>query len=131
MRAGAGRRIIGMAITATAGIMAAMGNRTAPTIRATGNGRPESCVFGAGSMGCYVGGRLRAGGASVTFVGRPRLAQEITAHGLHLTDYRGADLRLTPAEIRIATTPEAAANVDLVLVTVKSAGTAEAASELA
>ena len=120
-----------MAITATAGIMAAMGNRTDRTTRATGNGTPEICVYGAGSIGCYVGGRLQAGGASVTFVGRPRLAQEITAHGLRLTDYRGADLRVRPAEIRFATSPDAAADADLVLVTVKSAGTAEAASELA
>lgn len=89
------------------------------------------CIYGAGSIGCYVGGRLQAGGARVSFVGRERLAKEISAHGLHLTDFRGADLSVKPADMRFDTTPAAAANADLVLVTVKSAGTGEAGQELA
>ncbi|GAA0958413.1 2-dehydropantoate 2-reductase [Kribbella koreensis] len=86
-------------------------------------------VYGAGGIGCYVGGRLAAGGADVVFVGRQRLADEVAEHGLHLTDYLGADL-VVPA-VRYETTPAAAAEADLVLVTVKSAGTADAADELA
>ena len=89
------------------------------------------CVFGAGSIGCYVGGRLAAAGSAVTFVGRARLASEIRAHGLHLTDYRGADLRVPPAQVRFETDPRAARDADLVLVTVKSAATTEAGRELA
>jgi 2-dehydropantoate 2-reductase len=58
------------------------------------------CVYGAGSIGCYVGGRLAASGSSVTFVGRPRLAAEIREHGLHLTDWQGADLRVAPGAAR-------------------------------
>lgn len=91
----------------------------------------EICVFGAGSIGCYVGGRLQAGGARVTFVGRPRLAEELRTHGLHLTDYRGADLSVKAADMNFATTAQSAASADLVLVTVKSAGTDEAGRELA
>jgi 2-dehydropantoate 2-reductase len=91
----------------------------------------EICVYGAGSIGCYVGGRLAATGARVTFVGRERLAAEVRRHGLHLTDYLGADLKLAPADVRFVTTPAAAAGADLVLVTVKSAGTADAGRELA
>lgn len=64
-------------------------------------------------------------------VGRPRLAAELDKHGLHLTDFHGADLRVDRAGLRFATTPDAAADADLVLVTVKSAGTAEAGRELA
>jgi 2-dehydropantoate 2-reductase len=86
-------------------------------------------VYGAGGIGCYVGGRLVAGGAEVVFIGRQRLADEVAEHGLRLTDYRGADL-VVPA-VRFETTPAAAAEADLVLVTVKSAGTATAADELA
>jgi 2-dehydropantoate 2-reductase len=86
-------------------------------------------VYGAGGIGCYVGGRLAAGGADVVFIGRQRLADEVAAHGLHLTDYLGADL-VVPA-VRYETTPAAAAEAGLVLVTVKSAGTAAAADELA
>ena len=59
-------------------------------------------VYGAGGIGCYVGGRLAATGAPVTFVGRQRLADELATHGLRLTDYLGADLRVDhqPAEAR-------------------------------
>jgi 2-dehydropantoate 2-reductase len=89
------------------------------------------CVYGAGSIGCYVGGRLLATGSSVTLIGRERLAREATTHGLRLTDWRGADLRVAPADVRFATAPHAAAEAALVLVTVKSAGTEEAGRELA
>lgn len=65
------------------------------------------------------------------FVGRPRLAAELDKHGLHLTDLHGADLRVSRGVVNFATTPETAADADLVLVTVKSAGTAEAGRELA
>jgi 2-dehydropantoate 2-reductase len=89
------------------------------------------CVYGAGSIGCYVGGRLAASGAAVTFVGRPRLAAEIRRHGLHLTDWQGADLRVPADQVRFETQPAAARDADLVLVAVKSAGTEEAGRELA
>jgi 2-dehydropantoate 2-reductase len=88
-------------------------------------------VYGAGGIGCYVGGRLAATGTPVTLIGRQRLAGEIAEHGLHLTDYLGADLRVSPSEVRYETTPAGAADADLVLVTVKSAATATAAEELA
>ena len=88
-------------------------------------------VYGAGGIGCYVGGRLAAAGADVTLIGRQRLAGELAEHGLHLTDYLGADLRVAAEEIHYETTPEAAAEADLALVTVKSAATATAADELA
>ena len=86
-------------------------------------------VYGAGGIGCYVGGRLAATGTPVTFVGRPRMAAELAANGLRLTDYLGADLRVQ--DVRFETTPSGAAGADLVLVTVKSAATEGAAAELA
>ncbi|GAA1671426.1 2-dehydropantoate 2-reductase [Glycomyces endophyticus] len=87
------------------------------------------CVYGAGSIGCYVGGRLAAAGADVVFVGRERIAAEVRAHGLTLTDLDGARERVEAP--RYETDPAAAAGADLVLVTVKSAATAEAAARLA
>ena len=93
--------------------------------------RMRICVYGAGSIGCYVGGRLAATGTAVTLVGREKLAREVTTHGLHLTDYEGAALDVAPDAVRFATTPAAAADADLVLVTVKSAGTDDAGRELA
>jgi 2-dehydropantoate 2-reductase len=92
---------------------------------------PEICVFGAGSIGCYVGGRLAAGGANVTFVGRERIGRELRMHGLRLTDFRGAELQVANTAVRFATTAALARTADLVLVTVKSAATAEAGRELA
>ncbi|HEY0473396.1 MAG TPA: 2-dehydropantoate 2-reductase [Kribbella sp.] len=86
-------------------------------------------VYGAGGIGCYVGGRLAATGTEVLFIGRQRLADELAERGLHLTDYLGAELRVR--DVRYETTPAAVADADLVLVTVKSAATAAAADELA
>ena len=91
----------------------------------------EICVFGAGSIGCYVGGRLAATGTRVTFIGRPRLAAEVRQHGLRLTDWLGADLRVAPDDVRFDTTPDVARKADLVMVTVKSAATAEVGGDLA
>lgn len=67
----------------------------------------------------------------MTFIGRPRLAAEIRQHGLHLTDWHGADLRVAPADVCFETSPEAVRSADLVLVTVKSAGTEEVGRDLA
>ncbi|MEU1430199.1 2-dehydropantoate 2-reductase [Nocardia sp. NPDC005746] len=86
-------------------------------------------VLGAGSIGCYVGGRLAAAGAEVTFVGRPRVLDELNTHGLRLTDLDGKNVTVEPTAFETATEPTDEA--DLVLITVKSAGTATAAAELA
>ncbi|WP_386067653.1 2-dehydropantoate 2-reductase [Tahibacter sp. UC22_41] len=88
-------------------------------------------VMGAGSIGCYVGGRLAAAGADVVFIGRERLGRELAAQGLTLSDYRGYRHRLAPPDIDYATAAQPAADAALVLVTVKSAATANAAQELA
>jgi len=89
------------------------------------------CVYGAGSIGCYVGGRLAATGSTVTFVGRESLAGPVRTHGLRLTDWQGASLQVPPSALRFATDPAAASGADLVLVTVKSAATEAAGRELA
>lgn len=88
-------------------------------------------VFGAGSIGCYVGGRLAAAGSDVLLVGRPRIGAALQEHGLTLTDLDGAQLTVAPAAIRFTTDAAMLADADLVLVTVKSGATAEAAAQLA
>ncbi|WP_341683639.1 2-dehydropantoate 2-reductase [Nocardia farcinica] len=88
-------------------------------------------VFGAGSVGVFVGGKLAAAGAEVTFVGRPWLIEEITAAGLHLTDLDGGAQDVVPDRFRVATEPDDVGCADLVLVTVKSGATADAARALA
>ncbi|WP_152362077.1 2-dehydropantoate 2-reductase [Microlunatus speluncae] len=89
------------------------------------------CVYGAGSIGCYVGGRLAATGTTEMFVGRPRIADETAEHGLRLTDLHGAELRVPPDRARVITKALDLTGVGLVLVTVKSAATESAAAELA
>lgn len=92
---------------------------------------PRFCVFGAGSVGCYLGGRLLATGANLSFVGRARVGAEIMTHGLRVTDYLGADFRVPAGVAEYCEEPAAAGYADVVLVTVKSAATAEAGRELA
>lgn len=85
-------------------------------------------IFGAGAIGCWVGGRLAAGGADVTLIGRARVMDEL-AGGLQVTELGGLhDARVSPT---VTTEPTAAAAAELVLVTVKSHQTAEAGAELA
>jgi 2-dehydropantoate 2-reductase len=84
-------------------------------------------VFGAGAIGCWVGGRLAAGGADVTLIGRARVMDE-ARDGLRCTDLDGGDTRAT---VHAATEPSALAGASCVLVTVKSAATAEAGREIA
>jgi 2-dehydropantoate 2-reductase len=88
---------------------------------------PRIAVFGAGSIGCWLGGRLAAGGADVTLIGRARVIEELR-EGLRVSEMGGSGFTVSP---HLATDAAAAADADLVLVTVKSAATAEAARELA
>lgn len=88
-------------------------------------------VLGAGLIGTYVGGRLAAVGADVTLIGRPRGLEEIRAHGLRLTDLRGADLSLPADRLTLTDDAAAMAGADLILLAVKSPATAEAAAQIA
>ncbi|MDB5972948.1 MAG: 2-dehydropantoate 2-reductase [Hydrocarboniphaga sp.] len=88
-------------------------------------------IFGAGSVGCAIGARLAATGADVVMIGRQRLADEIAAQGLGLTDYLGARFYVPASQARYTTSAQAASDADVVLVTVKSAATQSAAQELA
>lgn len=84
-------------------------------------------VFGAGAIGCWVGGRLASGGARVSLIGRARVLDELAA-GLQVSDLGGASRMVHCAT---TTDPARAARSDLVLVAVKSAQTAAVGAELA
>lgn len=88
-------------------------------------------VFGAGTIGMYLGGCLQTAGASVVYVGRPTMAVQLQTHGLRVTDYLGRDQLLSSSMLDFNTSVTALADCDVVLVTVKSAATAVAAVELA
>lgn len=92
---------------------------------------PEICVYGAGSVGCYIGGRLQATGSRVHFIGRARQRDALLAHGIHCSDLDGAAFRVEPQQLRYSLEPAAVGSADVVLLTVKSADTDVAGQELA
>jgi len=88
-------------------------------------------IFGAGSIGAFVGGALMAGGADVVLIGRARVGERIARHGLAISDMDGRRLEVSAERVRYSEDPAALAGAGLVLVTVKSADTAAAAQALA
>lgn len=84
-------------------------------------------VLGAGAIGCWVGGRLSSGRTDVTLIGRSRVLDELDA-GVRTSELHGGTRLEKPA---LATVASAAADADVVLVTVKSGATADAGRELA
>jgi 2-dehydropantoate 2-reductase len=88
---------------------------------------PRVAVFGAGAVGGWVGGQLAAAGVKVTLVGRPRVMAELE-HGVRVIELDGSERRVALA---LATEPAAVRDAEVVLVTVKSAATAEAGRLLA
>jgi 2-dehydropantoate 2-reductase len=89
------------------------------------------CIYGAGSIGCYVGGRLLAGGSDVSFIGRARIAGQLRRQGITLSRHDDSRWYVPPERTDVSTDTASAAAADLVLVTVKSAATRTAAAELA
>jgi len=87
-------------------------------------------VAGAGSIGCFVGGQLAAAGHSVVFLARRRIADEVIAHGLTLTDRDGGRAAVAAGTVAIDTDPAVLASADVVLVTVKSGATREMAASI-
>lgn len=88
-------------------------------------------VVGAGLVGCYLGGRLQAAGVPVDFVGRARVAEELAAHGLRLTDLAGGDRRVPAAALRCHTQLPPGLRPALVLLCVKRPALIESLRTLA
>jgi 2-dehydropantoate 2-reductase len=88
-------------------------------------------VMGAGTIGCYIGGSLAAAGVRVAFVGRPRVLGALAQHGITLTDLEGMRNHVAPGAIQLFDAVPPGARPALVLLTVKSGATAEAAAGLA
>ncbi|MET4213730.1 2-dehydropantoate 2-reductase [Bradyrhizobium sp. LA2.1] len=88
-------------------------------------------VAGAGAIGCFVGGQLAAGGRRVALLVRPRVKTEIERFGLRLTDFDGSENRLGAGQLALSEDPAIFHNAGIVLVTVKSADTADVADQIA
>lgn len=87
-------------------------------------------VLGAGSIGCYLGGQLAAGGAAVTFIGRERFQKALSQNGLTLTHYERSEIHVPADKFEFALSPDAAQGADVVLICVKSQDSRAAAQSL-
>jgi len=87
-------------------------------------------IFGAGSIGCYLGGQLAHAGAEVTFIGRQRFKSEIDIHGLTLTHFERDEITLSPDQFIFSLDPKDIASADIILLTTKSQDTAKAAETI-
>jgi 2-dehydropantoate 2-reductase len=88
-------------------------------------------IAGAGSIGCFVGGMIAAADRRVALLARPRVIQEIDRYGLRLTSFEGLDRKIAANELKLSDDASIFADVGIVLVTVKSADTAEIADIIA
>jgi 2-dehydropantoate 2-reductase len=84
-------------------------------------------VVGAGAVGGYFGARLAQAGRDVTFLVRPRRAEQLRADGLRVATLRG-DLRIEP---HIEVTGALATTYDAVLLAVKAYALEDAMRDLA
>jgi 2-dehydropantoate 2-reductase len=87
-------------------------------------------VMGAGAVGCWIGGCLRAAGAAVTFVGRQRVLDALRQQGLTLTDLDGGTRKIAADQLDLQEALPTGSQPALVLLCVKSGATAAAAAEL-
>ncbi|MCB1457310.1 MAG: 2-dehydropantoate 2-reductase [Nitratireductor sp.] len=85
-------------------------------------------IFGAGSIGCYLGGMLAAAGHEVVLLARPGVVADL-ADGMEITSLDGPPIRLR--RLNLVETASALGGCKRILVCVKSMSTAEAAGELA
>jgi len=67
----------------------------------------------------------------VTFVGRQKLAKDVDAHGLTLSDYTGWQAHIPPGDVDYRCGPEALDQAQVIALTVKSGDTAAAALNIA
>jgi 2-dehydropantoate 2-reductase len=88
-------------------------------------------VAGAGSIGCFVGGMYAVSGRRVALLARPRVIREIEGNGLRLTGFGSFERNIAADALTLSEDPRLLGDAGTVLVTVKSADTAEMADIIA
>jgi len=88
-------------------------------------------VAGAGSIGCFAGGVLADAGRRVALLARPRVIDEINRNGLRVTSFEGFDRLVAAHRLSLSGDPAIFSDAGVVLVTVKSADTADVADLIA
>lgn len=87
-------------------------------------------IFGAGSIGCYLGGQLSYAGCKVTFIGRQRFKSELENNGLTLTHFERDEIFVPAENFSFSLDPADIAAADVILLTTKSQDTGEAAKTI-
>ena len=85
-------------------------------------------ILGAGSIGCWIGGQLMAGGAKVTLIGRDRYGAQISKNGLGLTHFERASIHCETVDFQ--TDASALTGADIIALCVKSQDTELAAQQI-
>ena len=88
-------------------------------------------VFGAGSIGCYLGGLLAHAGCPVTFIGRERIKWGVNMRGLTLTRTKQPSIKVESHQFTFHTEARRLEGADIVLICVKSQDTLSAARDIA
>jgi 2-dehydropantoate 2-reductase len=88
-------------------------------------------VAGAGNIGCFIGGMLAAAGHRVKLLARPRAIREIKDNGLRLTSFEGLERNVAANQLTLSEDASIFGDVGVVLVTVKSADSADMAEIIA
>jgi len=88
---------------------------------------PPTLIYGAGAVGCLLGGVLAAGGALVTLLGRPAVAEAVACQGLTVVQSSGTRRIHLPVVTSIDALP---ARPSLVLLTVKAYAVAAALPDM-
>lgn len=87
-------------------------------------------IFGAGSIGCFVGGMLAVAGHEVRLLARVSMIERL-ADGMRLTRYDGMDKAVDAARYDISEDPASLSGCEIVLVCVKGNDTEAAGAALA
>ncbi len=93
----------------------------------TGKTWPRVAVLGAGAVGCYFGGMLARAGAPVTLIGRPHHVEAVAKDGLWLESLHFQEW----VRVGASASAEATRDAAVVLLSVKTLDTEEAARSLA
>lgn len=89
----------------------------------------NTVIYGAGSIGCYIGAILHQQGVEVCLLGRQRIKDEVAqAGGIRLTDYEGREDVVS--DVKFETSPEILQQADIILVTLKCTAIESAITEL-
>ena len=87
-------------------------------------------IYGAGSIGCFIGAHLLRESKEVIFVGREKLQRDILKYGLHISDYKKNYFHISQDKIKYVTEPSYLYDRDCIIFTMKSGNTIESSKIL-